>query len=525
LDDLRLLVNNIPYELKGYVESPQPDKLQITNFPVEEGKVTLAIRQGADTAASPNDVAVTKWARWHVLLVAIALTLVGVAIVYTLMSFQGSHIVKGREYKIRALFIEKQTNTYSLSILQFHLWTIAAGFGYIYCALSRLFVQWTGLPEVDGNVPGIIGIGIGTAVGSQVVSMVSPKGSGDETPSPSDYLTSGGSIAPDRVQMLVWTLIGVAGFVAGVVREAPATIQNLPGVPSTLLALMGLSSAGYLGAKFARKAGPNIAEISVMPSFAQASGAAPAGAASVDLTQPISVATQALEAVKKMAAGLAATSSSTAVKEATNAVTALEAGVAAASAIQKSGRGSDGLPKLAEVSASSHTAATNAAAEFDKASGTPGAETARLSASIAQSAAAAAEELASSSGQIVSVAETTASQKAQQTSSSFRRVIEIRGQNLSSEGVFRVTAGNTDYDLPYRMLEMRDKGRAPEVVVPEEGAPDMAKTLRLAIVPSQLDDMDRKTYDAIFAQSRDLTLTIFNPDGQKSVKTVNLPAA
>src|SRR6185295_7059095 len=41
----------------------------------------------------------------------------------------------------------------------------------------------------------------------------------------------------------------------------PGTVQDLPRVPDGFLALMGVSSAGYLGGKLARKPGPIIDEI------------------------------------------------------------------------------------------------------------------------------------------------------------------------------------------------------------------------------------------------------------------------
>jgi hypothetical protein len=314
------------------------------------------------------------------------------------------------------------------------------------------------------------------------------------------------------------------GFIGGVVRENPATIQTLPGVPDSLMALMGLSSAGYLGAKLARKPGPNILEISIMPAGAQkASGASTTKA--IDLQQPIATATQALQAMKSMAAGLAASSSSTAVKEAGNAVAALEVSLTAADTLQKNGA-SDGLAKLSELSAASHRAAENAAGEFDRATGTAGAETARSSASIAQRAAAAVEELASASGQIVSNAEALARNQANTTALSFKRVMEFRGQNLSADGMFRATVAGKEFDLPFRMLDEKNNRRAPEVVVTEEaaGSPAIARTLRLTISPAQLDEVDRQTYDAIFGQEqKEIAFTIFNPDGQKSTKSVALP--
>src|SRR5206468_2574007 len=80
-----------------------------------------------------------------------------------------------------------------------------------------------------------------------------------------DLVTSGGVVAVDRVQMLLWTLFGVGAFILGVWHDGTGTITELPAVPERLLYLMGLSATGYLAGKMARKAGPVMAEISVSP--------------------------------------------------------------------------------------------------------------------------------------------------------------------------------------------------------------------------------------------------------------------
>src|SRR6185503_5380281 len=54
-------------------------------------------------------------------------------------------------------------------------------------------------------------------------------------------------------------------FLYTVLQHAPEEILALDPVPSGLLYMMGLSSLGYLGGKFARAAGPIINEISIVP--------------------------------------------------------------------------------------------------------------------------------------------------------------------------------------------------------------------------------------------------------------------
>ncbi len=504
-----------------------PSELRFCNVPVgKQGALRVNLFQGA--RLEPKDIVITRWNPWTIRVVAFVVAAGLVLLVYWLLGFKGEHRIKGESYQLRAMFLDKQTNTYSLSILQFQMWTAAALFGYAYYALARLFVQQGGIPEVSGGLPAIVGVGLGatTAIAAQIVGGVNPKGSGDEAPSPSDLVTSGGAIAPDRVQMLVWTFIGVGVFLAGVLREDPATMQGLPAIPESLMALMGLSSLGYLGGKFARKPGPNILELSVIPGTAQTASAPSAGAAPIDLTQPVAVASQAAQSVKAAAAGLSGSSAPEAVKEATAAVTALDSALATAAAIQQSGSGGSGVAKLVELSNSANSAAVNAAAEFDRLNGTAGSEIARLSASIAQRVASAVEDLAASVGSIVAMVEDAAARRAREESQSLRRVIEFRGNNLSADGVFRAKVGVNEYDIPFRMLEEKDNRRAPEIVVPEEstGNAKFARTLRLSIVPSRLEPADRRTYDAIFGSpGTEISFIIFNPDGQKATKSITFP--
>jgi hypothetical protein len=500
-------------------------QIRVCNVPATNGILPVGIRQGEDLPSKAESLVVSDWNTALVRGIAGGAALLLIGLVYLLLSFKGEHIVRNRRYRMKAMILDKQTNTYSLSILQFHMWTAATLFGYTYFALSRLFVQRGGIiADVPGGVPGIVGIGIGagTAVAAQLIQGVNPKGAGEETPSPSDLVTSGGAIAPDRVQMLVWTFIAVGMFIAAVLAQAPSKIQGLPEIPTTLMQLMGLSSLGYLGGKFARKPGPNILELSIIPATALPAGGCLTTVAPVDVTEPKSKATQALDALKRISTGLVEASAPAAVREANSAVSTLESAVAAAAAVG----GSAGVPKLIQLTDAAHNAAVNAASEFDRASSTPGSEIARVSANVAQRAAVAVQDLTEGVSALVAAAETSASRRATEEAQAFRRTIEIRGSNLSAEGIFRAKIGTQDYDIPFRMLEEKDGVRAPVIVVPEEnsGNAKFARTLQLNIVPATLDPADKKTYDAVFGNANpDVQLTIFNPDGQKASKSFAMP--
>jgi hypothetical protein len=171
---------------------------------------------------------------------------------------------RGRRF-FGAALIDEETNTYSLSKLQFYLWTTAAIFGYAYLSAARSLVQGTlELADVPENLPGILlltastsllAVGISSAKGS--------KGAGERDPSFADFITTGGVIAPERLQFLVWTIVGVIGFIALTIARGPGRIDTLPAIPERLLYLMGLSSFAYVGGKLARKPGPVINDLAV----------------------------------------------------------------------------------------------------------------------------------------------------------------------------------------------------------------------------------------------------------------------
>jgi hypothetical protein len=157
----------------------------------------------------------------------------------------------------KGLFLDSQTNTYSLSKIQLYLWLLAAIFGWVYLTACLSLVQgrfdFAPLPK---NMPGILLFSLGTTTLAGGISHSRPKGAGKRAPSISDLVTSGGVVVPERVQFLVWTLLGFGAFLMLVLSSDPSTIQELPAVPEEFLYVMGLSSAGYLGGKLVRQPGP-----------------------------------------------------------------------------------------------------------------------------------------------------------------------------------------------------------------------------------------------------------------------------
>jgi hypothetical protein len=160
-------------------------------------------------------------------------------------------------------FLDRETNTYSLSKLQFYLWTAAALVGYAYLTICRSMVRGDfTFADVPGGLPSLLAITTGTsALAVGITSAKGSKGAGEHHPSASDLLTSGGLVAPERLQFLVWTMVGVAAFIVLALSTSPAEIEHLPSIPEGFLGLMGISSVGYLGGKLARKPGPVIKRV------------------------------------------------------------------------------------------------------------------------------------------------------------------------------------------------------------------------------------------------------------------------
>jgi hypothetical protein len=170
---------------------------------------------------------------------------------------------------IAYLFIEPESNTYSISRLQLILWTAAAIVAYIYLAASQSLVQWRWqLADVPEGLPTLLGLSVGTtALAIGATEARGGKGAGPIHPGLGDFITTGGVLAPERLQFFLWTIIGVFGFVTATLAQDPATVTQLPKVPDNFLPLMGVSAGGYLAGKFVRKPGPVIKQLDPPPPY------------------------------------------------------------------------------------------------------------------------------------------------------------------------------------------------------------------------------------------------------------------
>lgn len=172
-----------------------------------------------------------------------------------------------REFLLR----DDTTNTLSLGRLQFLLWTstILATYGYLVVTYVRVQGRFV-LPAIPDNVLPLILI---TATGSVLSEAINRRGPGGKLPAKGfgsgirEILTANGRTAAlDRIQLLVWTLAGVVGFLVMALGTDPSDTSDLPVIPGNLLLLMGVSTGVYSAGKLIR--------IAPAPPAEAASGAA-----------------------------------------------------------------------------------------------------------------------------------------------------------------------------------------------------------------------------------------------------------
>lgn len=253
-----------PNAAHGKVES-DGRKIILTRIPKEYcGISKIGVRQG-DLKSQPVGVTLSSVEKDTPIVASLVgfVVLFGLVIWLTGRSLEKTSIAGKSHWLGAALLLDRETDTYSLSRLQFFLWTGAAVLGYLYLAVSRSLVQGRlEFVDVPEGLPAIILISASTTVIAQgITSAKGPKGAGPVHPSAADLISSGGIVAPERFQFFVWTIIGVLTFLFLVALQDPGTIKDLPKVPSGFMELMGVSSAGYLGGKLVRKPGPVIDEI------------------------------------------------------------------------------------------------------------------------------------------------------------------------------------------------------------------------------------------------------------------------
>jgi hypothetical protein len=224
------------------------------------------IHNGAES--EPQELTIVNARRTTPRNYALAFTAALVVLIYLLL-MTGIKALQTKpstgNFLLSALFLDEETQTYSLSKCQFYAWTLAAILGYVFFAVAMSIVQGSAVfPDIPEGLPGILLFSAGTSVlATGIVSTKGCKGAGEVHPTLADFITTGGVIAPERLQFVIWTVVGIFTFLTIVFKSDPVTVSGLPRIPDGFLQLMGISSAGYLAGKLARKPGPVIRNLSV----------------------------------------------------------------------------------------------------------------------------------------------------------------------------------------------------------------------------------------------------------------------
>ncbi|MBV8898217.1 MAG: hypothetical protein JO051_17005 [Acidobacteriaceae bacterium] len=237
-------------------------QLQVMNFKPapHEGIAKVAVRVGEGKPSGTQQIVFARVSGAFVFLASAAATALLFWIVTTIVrSGLANKSVGVKKLQLWQIFVfDPETNSYSLSKFQLLLFSITFIFGYLYVLLSTWLVQWQFLlPDVPNTMSGLLGISAGTTIAAAGLSAArGAKGAGLQTPTGADLISSGGVVIPERFQFFVWTIVACAGFIVLLVGQDPATVNKFPDIPSGLLYVMGVSAAGYLGGKAARKPGP-----------------------------------------------------------------------------------------------------------------------------------------------------------------------------------------------------------------------------------------------------------------------------
>jgi hypothetical protein len=155
----------------------------------------------------------------------------------------------------------------ALSIFQFLLWTFIILFVFLTIYLIRIFGGVFDPPQASLpiNILALMGISVAVPATSYVISAYRYKSAEqkeksrmEKKPAFSTMLTEDNRPTLSRFQMFAWTWISIAIYLAVFFLDVsiisrPVEQLRLPDIDPTLVILMGLSQAAYLGGKIASK--------------------------------------------------------------------------------------------------------------------------------------------------------------------------------------------------------------------------------------------------------------------------------
>lgn len=181
---------------------------------------------------------------------------VGVWLVWKLLT---RGFPQGLPLSLKSLATGKD-NRLSISKLQASVWFIAIYFAYVATYSVRVrYGDVAALGELPENLMWLLAFTTGGALGAKWHTSYKVRGGTlekDEADVPKlrDLISDdSGYSAWNKLQLFYFTVLALAIFIIGVIRELQLAEADaapmLPNVDTTLLILMGISQAGYLGKK------------------------------------------------------------------------------------------------------------------------------------------------------------------------------------------------------------------------------------------------------------------------------------
>jgi hypothetical protein len=151
---------------------------------------------------------------------------------------------------VRTLFIEKNTETYSLSKVQAFAWTVVLIGSYVYYAVGRgILVGRAEIPDLNEGLLSLLAISYTGLIASRGISKKKPKNEFAPTPPRwTNLITEGNSISITRLQLIGFTIAGIAVYIF-YMSGSDLFFKGMPDIPPTLNGLMAISQGGYLGGK------------------------------------------------------------------------------------------------------------------------------------------------------------------------------------------------------------------------------------------------------------------------------------
>lgn len=247
----------------SYEQGMEGQKLNVLNYHPRqyEGPVSFQVKVGTNVS-NAQKITFSRMRAETLRFVAIGVFLGLAAIVFGLVlrGVKQNRLAGEETGPLAAFFLDRQSNSFSLSKFQVIAWTTVSVFGFVYLYLCRTYVQWNfTFPPIPDGLPTLLGVSAGTTVAAMGITVNhGSKGAGPVHPSMADFISTGGIIAGERFQFFIWTLVGCFGFLGIILSADPASLTQLPDIQGTFLTLMGISSAGYLAGKLVRAPGPII---------------------------------------------------------------------------------------------------------------------------------------------------------------------------------------------------------------------------------------------------------------------------